>query len=90
MCNNPQYFGDFIPMLAGMHFLLNIIDDLLLPTGRVKFEVFANSSLPIEQHDKLLHKIRIFILACYNMSNCTSLNVSRVKVWQNKMKRNGL
>ena len=56
----------------------------------MKFDAFGNSSLPMDQYHKMLEEARAFILACYNMNDCTSFNVARVKVWQNKMKRNVL
>ena len=52
--------------------------------------MFGNSSLAMDQYSKLLTEVRTFILACYNLSNCASPNVARVKVWKNKMKRNSI
>lgn len=59
-------------------------------SGGVKFDVFGNSSLPVDQYDKVVAEARTFILACYNMSHCDSLNMARVQVWKNRMKRNTL
>ena len=52
--------------------------------------MFGDSSLPAEQYHKLLVEAQAFIWACYNMSDCESLNTARVKVWNNKMRRNAL
>lgn len=52
--------------------------------------MFGDSSLPVAQYHKLLAEARVFILACYKMSDCASLTEARVKVWQNKMKMNSL
>lgn len=46
--------------------------------------------MPMDQYHKLLAEARAFILACYRMSDCENLTAARVKVWQNKMKRNAL
>lgn len=63
---------------------------MLFLAGGVQFNVFGDSSLPMEQYHKLLAEARAFILVCYNMSGCESLNEARVKAWQNKMRRNAL
>ena len=52
--------------------------------------MFGDSSLPLERYDEMLAEAQAFILACYNMSDCESLNAARVKVWNNKMRRNAL
>lgn len=44
----------------------------------------------MNQYDKLMAEARTFILACYKMGECESLNEARVKSWQNKMRRNAL
>ena len=49
--------------------------------GNVTFDVFGDSSLAMEQYHTVLAEARSFILACYRMSNCTSLNEARVQMW---------
>ena len=44
----------------------------------------------MDQYSKLFAEARAFILACYTMSDCASLNVARVQVWKNQMKRNSM
>lgn len=44
----------------------------------------------MEDYHRLLSEARDFILACYKMSDCDSLDSARVKMWQNKMRRNAL
>jgi hypothetical protein len=44
----------------------------------------------MDQYSKLFAEARAFILACYNMRDCASLNMARVQVWKNKMKRNSI
>ena len=44
----------------------------------------------MDQYSKLFAEARAFILACYSMRDCTSLNVARCQVWKNKMKRNSI
>ena len=44
----------------------------------------------MDQYSQLFAEARAFILACYNMSDCASLNVARIQVWKNKKKRNSL
>ncbi len=51
---------------------------------------FGNSALPMDQYSKLFAEARAFILACYNMADCASLNEARVQVCKNKMKQNSL
>ena len=58
--------------------------------GNVTFDVFGDSSLPMKQYHKVLAEARSFILACYWMSNCTSLNEAHVQMWQNKMRQDTL
>lgn len=55
--------------------------------GGVEFRLFGDSSVPMNEYNKVLAEARAFILACYNMRDCESLSEARVKVWQNKMKR---
>ena len=44
----------------------------------------------MDQYSKLFAEARAFILACYTMSDCAALNVARVQVWTNKMKRSSM
>ena len=59
-------------------------------SGGVTFDAFGNSALPMDQYSKLFAEARAFILACYSMRDCTSLNEARFLVWKNKMKRNSI
>ena len=44
----------------------------------------------MDQYSKLFAEAMAFILACYTMSDCAALNVARVQVWKNQMKRNSM
>ena len=59
-------------------------------SGGITFDAFGNSALPMDQYRKLFAEARAFILASYTMSDCASLNVARVQVWKNQMKRNSM
>ncbi len=68
-------------LLKLMHFFLQVV---------FAFNVFGDSSLPVEQYHKLLAEAMSFILACYRLSKCESLNAARVMAWQTKMRRHTL
>ena len=63
---------------------------MLYLLGGVIFDAFGNSALPMDQYSTLFAEARAFILACYNTLDCASLNVARVQVWKNKMKRKSI
>ena len=59
-------------------------------SGGNTFDAVGNSALPMDQYSTLFAEARAFILACYTMSDCASLNMAGVQVRENKMKQNSM